>query len=229
MKRQLVVGDIHGHIKELKSVLKAAAYNPDEDDIVFIGDYIDRGPDSYEAYRLVRNIVESSDTAVALRGNHEELMIRALATRSEGDTELWAINGSTTTKNSFRAANKPLNDAAVWFQQLPYICETETFVFVHGGIVPSKSLKDQSPEDLVWLRPESFLQELDKCEWLKGRKLVVGHTPTLAMTKGIIVPIVTDHCIFVDTGVHCGGRLSLFDLTNDLVYQAGKDDKKEVR
>ena len=74
--RLLVMGDIHGHYDKMQMVLKNAKYDSKKDQLILLGDYVDRGPNSSEVVEAVKNLVK--DGAVALYGNHEDMMCDVL-------------------------------------------------------------------------------------------------------------------------------------------------------
>jgi serine/threonine protein phosphatase 1 len=71
MKRNIIIGDLHGCLDELKQMLRLVQFQRGKDRMIFLGDYFDRGPDGVGVFKLVRELAESSG-AVALMGNHDE-------------------------------------------------------------------------------------------------------------------------------------------------------------
>ena len=80
--RLLVMGDVHGQYSKMQKALALADYDPARDRLVLLGDYIDRGPESWRVVEAVLGLVAQG--AVALYGNHEDMMLRALANRNRG-------------------------------------------------------------------------------------------------------------------------------------------------
>ncbi len=100
MKRTLVISDIHGELTLFEELLQTAGYNPDQDQLILLGDYIDRGPDSK---RVLEKVMELKDGgAVVLKGNHEDMMDRAFKTDDERTWKNWINrNGGTETLKSY--------------------------------------------------------------------------------------------------------------------------------
>jgi len=223
--RLLVMGDVHGQYEKMVRVLKLCGYRPGTDQLVLIGDYVDRGPDSRRVVSEVRSLVKNG--AIALYGNHEDLMCRGLKKRNSGkidsaDLEQWFANGGEETLKSYRAYSSELNDHLEFFSQLPRWAEQQGYLFVHAGIRPGCALTEQSPRDLIWIREEYILG-------YKGPKNVVtGHTPTQYLSRyGLFSdvfdcskPVIRDHKIFIDTGAAWQGLLTVMELPSGDIWQA---------
>ncbi len=197
-RRIFAVGDIHGCYGKLTKMLGRLDWAPGRGDLlVFLGDYIDRGPQSYE---VVETLLELKQRApgevVTLTGNHERLLLKHLA----GSTEEYLYrNGLQATLDSYRRAVERIADAPAhvdFFKALPLSHETEKYIFVHAGLRPGRSLAEQDPEDLVWIR-EPFLNS----DYDFGRTVVFGHTP---MDR----PRVASGRLGLDTGAVYGGPLT---------------------
>lgn len=203
----IAIGDIHGCAKTLEALLDRLAPSP-EDHLVFIGDYIDRGPDSKG---VIDHLLELREThrCTFLRGNHEAFMLDYL---DNGAFNLWSANGGVSTVRSYTSSRAELNipdahEAFVRDTKLYY--ETPDFFFVHAGLKPDLSIKEnlsQSGEDVfLWERSHMRARRL---KWEKP--VVCGHTPQPE-------PINRDKLIAIDTGcvyhMHPGlGRLTAVRL-----------------
>ncbi len=192
----IAIGDIHGMAGHLDALL---AQVPTGGTLVFLGDYIDRGPQAPDVLtRLLA--LEAERPCVFLRGNHEAL---ALASLVDGDAEMervWLRNGGTTTLKSYRWT---LPEAHVAFlQRTRTIFLTPLYCFVHAGLRPGVSPEATPDHDRLWLR-EPFLSA--DYDW--GRLVIHGHTPT---TDG--QPDVRPHRINIDTGAVYGGPLTALVL-----------------
>lgn len=211
------IGDVHGELAKLDELLRAvredAVRRKVAHKIVFLGDLIDRGPDSRGVIERVRRLTETGEAA-ALKGNHEELMLHAYANRESVGIYWWAENGGDETIMSYMSANGAHDDwrDAVdkahigWLAQLPVTLRVEArrLVFVHGGIDP-KAFPDCSDEVRMWTRSDKFF---DTHRWpdrpeLRDILVVHGHTPTTDFE-----PDVRDRRINVDTGACFGGPLT---------------------
>ncbi|HUW65877.1 MAG TPA: metallophosphoesterase family protein [Spirochaetia bacterium] len=215
--RTLVVGDIHGESRLLRNVLGLAGYTPGIDKLVLIGDYIDRGLDSLGTLQLVRDLVAGG--AVALRGNHDQMMIDVLAGRWDMGT--WLDNGAQATIDSF-TLNSPNRrwrpTAAEWagfLMSLPTLHIDGTYMFVHAGVRPHD--RNQFDEDLLWIR-DDFLYCSD--EPMPGYTVVFGHTMThMIEGHGKTIPWFAPGRIGVDTGACRTGKLTCLELPSLQYWQ----------
>ncbi len=195
------IGDVHGCLAHLDALLPLIAQEADgaEHRIVCLGDYIDRGPDSAGVVRRLRALQAASPERVTcLLGNHEDLLLQAVA-RPEREG-IWLQNGGETTLASYgriRARDLPPDDLA-WIAGLPRLLDDGRRVFVHAGVDPTRPLGEQRPNDLVWIRDEFLQGDHDL-----GRYVVHGHTPRI---DG--VPDLRPHRVNIDTAAVYGGRLT---------------------
>lgn len=205
--RLLAFGDIHGCRAQLRTLLETVA--PDEHDrLIFLGDYIDRGPDSAGVIDDLLELRARCPQCIFLRGNHEQMLLDALA---GSDSRLFLFNGGDRTIASYRerGAWPPPAEHLAFFQQLPALYTTEQFIFVHAGLRPGLAVKSQHPDDLLWIR-DAFLDSA--YDW--GKPVVFGHTPREE-------PLLTANRIGLDTGCVFGGRLTCCDVTTRQIWQIG--------
>ena len=223
--RLLAMGDIHGQYAKMQKVLTLSEYNPIMDRLILLGDYVDRGPDSRRVVMDVIRLVESG--AVALYGNHEDMMRRALRNRKTGrvsaeDLEQWYANGGEKTLADYRDQSAMLDEHLVFFASLPRWHEEKGFLFVHAGILPGLPLTQQSPQDLIWIREPYILG------YEGPQEVVTGHTPTQYIGRyalfsdltDLTKPVMTGHKYFLDTGAAWGGPLTVMDLLSRQFWQA---------
>ncbi|WP_163582932.1 metallophosphoesterase family protein [Gracilibacillus saliphilus] len=189
MARKLVISDIHGHGQQLLCLLVKAKYNPSSDQLVLLGDYIHKGPDSTKTIKIVRQLSENG--AIALRGNHEQREIDEYMNKSKG---------VFSKKDIY------------FFHQLRLYYEDEEYIYVHAGIRPNIPLNKQKSEDLLSIRTAFTSQSLHI-----NKKVIFGHTPTFRLGSASEIWISSDK-IGIDTGAAHGGKLSLVDVTNKIVY-----------
>lgn len=201
------IGDIHGCRDRLDALLARCGRYADGRTVryVFLGDYIDRGPDSRGVVERILALQHSQpESVVCLRGNHEAILLDAIAT---GDPTLWFINGGMATLASYgaSAASDLPAEHLRWFSTLPAAFDDGQRFFVHAGANPDVPLAAQREEDLVWIR-EPFLSR--PCDF--GRLIVHGHTPARSGR-----PELRSWRLNLDTGAVYGGRLSaaFFDDT----------------
>jgi serine/threonine protein phosphatase 1 len=198
------IGDIHGCFDKMQSLLEACENLAAGHDarFVFIGDYIDRGPASRQVLDfLIRGQSRLDKRFLCLRGNHEEMLIRAADyNRSDRDLMTWWGNGGEQTLDSY-GVDDPSDLPARhldWIRSLPLMESEPGRLYVHAGIRPGIPLSSQSREDLLWIR-EPFLSSEDE----HGVFVVHGHTPTQSGQ-----PELRRNRLNLDTGACFGGPLT---------------------
>jgi serine/threonine protein phosphatase 1 len=201
--RTYVIGDIHGCFQEFVELLDLcsahAAGKPAR--LITLGDYVDRGPDSFRVVRLIRHRLRSLYPGFAsiinLKGNHELMMAQAALGGELGVKQTWVSpdNGGDATVESYPNIEL-LRDDAAWLAELPTSCEDDLRYYVHAGIRPGVRLKDQNDADKLWIR-HSFLKDRRPHE----KYIVHGHTPVLKSD-------VQENRINLDTAAVYGGRLT---------------------
>lgn len=142
-----VIGDVHGCYDELCRLLQLAASHRSNPFVVFVGDMINKGPHNIEVLRLLQQMVINGQ-AVAVRGNHEETILR----------ELWALhdtkNSNYTLPERYQWLRSLSNEDFHFLQELPYtvsIPSLQTLV-MHAGMVPGLPLEQQNLENLTHMR-----------------------------------------------------------------------------
>jgi serine/threonine protein phosphatase 1 len=195
------VGDIHGCLDlllELLGRIQADAAGR-ERRLVFLGDYIDRGPDSAGVIaRLCELQAAEPEHVICLKGNHEDLMLKSI--RRPDVLPVWLQNGGDAALDSFGCddpAAVPANVVA-WVRALPSHWEDGRRVFVHAGLRPGRDRLDQTDRDRLWIRDEFLRANYDF-----GKLVVHGHTPRLDGR-----PELWPHRVNLDTGAVYGGRLT---------------------
>lgn len=215
MKRTFAISDIHGEYDKFTRLLEKIAYDSTKDELVLLGDYVDRGPDSKRVLEKVMQLQEEG--AIVLRGNHEELMISS----TEGDeaaTKVWLTYGGVETLASYgieAATDHVIFPTAPVFkkhldfiQTLAYYYETEEFIFVHAGVDPELPLAETPPSVLAWIRGKFH-------DHYNGEKTVVfGHTPTPRLHKeeNPNVYFGDNNIIGIDGGACYGGQLNCLEV-----------------
>jgi serine/threonine protein phosphatase 1 len=205
MQRYFAIGDIHGCLDKLLKLMKRLDVNWGQDTVVFMGDYIDRGPDPKPVVDYVMGLRKKHERVVCLKGNHEEMFLNYLDRREEA---IFLSNGGRNTLQSYgivpdekdRRAKLP-PEHLQFFETLIPCYETEDYVFVHAGVRPGIPMELQDPHDLVWIRHEFFMSD----HGLK-KTVVFGHTPFRAE------PFVGEKMIGIDTGAAYGGMLTCLEL-----------------
>lgn len=225
-RRVYAIGDIHGEDALLERLLRqiradAKATSGCQPVAVFLGDYIDRGPMSFEVIdRLINQPLPGFET-VFLKGNHEAMMLDFLAGPPD---PLWLFNGGAETLHSYgvegfwmfadaaslEAARRGLEAALppshlAFLNNLALSHVEGDYAFVHAGVRPGVPLAEQRAQDLLWIRAPFLNARGDL-----GHRIVHGHT---------IVAQPEQHAnrIAVDTGAFATGRLSCVVLEGETV------------
>lgn len=228
------IGDIHGRLDLLQPLAEViladlASSNAQRKVVVFLGDYIDRGPDSRGVLAHLEALSRDGDVEWHfLKGNHEEAMLAFLADPAEG--EKWCEYGGGETLASYGLKVPQLKHRVEAWEHLSAdldhrmsdsertFLETLTlsvsigdYFFAHAGARPGKPLDQQTPRDLMWIRG-SFLNSEESFD----RVVVHGHTPASEVH--------IDHRrIGLDTRAYASGVLSAVRLSgvDQRVYQTG--------
>lgn len=196
-----VIGDVHGCLTSLERLLAKIAPRS-EDEVVFVGDYIDRGPQSRE---VVDRLLGLPYRCIFLLGNHERMLLDFLA---GDDEDLYMENGGRATLESYGGDVHDIPAAHLaFFQRLRPMYETPEYLFVHAGIRPLVPLAEQSLQDLIWIRQEFF-----KFIGKYPKPVVFGHTPLRQV-------LMTDDRIGIDTGCVFGGKLTCLKLPQREIIQ----------
>ena len=215
MTRHLAIGDIHGCINALRSLLDYVRPAAD-DTLITLGDYVDRGPDSRAVLDFIIELAKAHNV-VPLRGNHEIMMLDSREKQSW--LHAWLRYGGDATLRSYA----PLEDGAGSFADIPdshidflenklvsyYECESH--FFVHANADANIALEDQSDANLYWRRygdPERHCS---------GKIMVCGHTP---QQSG--VPISNPNSICIDTQAYGDGWLSCLEVERGTIWQANE-------
>lgn len=221
------VGDVHGRLDLLEPLVRDIAKDalksaPKEQPVlVFLGDYVDRGPDSAGVIDLVLELDASGAFETrALKGNHEEALLQFLADPTFGP--MWFEHGGGATLASYGVTPPAVRtDLDAWAaaaeqfaaalpdhhlgfcQSLELMVTVGDYVFVHAGVRPGVPLDQQAEKDLLWIRRD-FLESRAAFD----KVVVHGHTPTQD-------PQLLPHRLGVDTGAYATGVLTAVRLDDE--------------
>lgn len=227
--RIYAVGDIHGRFDlfidmHRRIMSEIQQDRPDDWRLIYLGDYIDRGPDSCQVLEFLRRSVEADPRIIALAGNHDKGMLDFLV--SANPEGIFALHGGDTTARSYGVdldistpealqegharLLKAIPQSHVKFlTELPLSAVFGDLFFCHAGIRPGVALKKQRPEDLLWIR-QAFRSHIG----LHPKLIVHGHTPGS-------IPELLPNRINLDTGAFKNGVLSAmrFDGVEKMLIQ----------
>ncbi len=200
--RIIAIGDIHGCIDNLRRLI-AKIYPVESDFFVFLGDYIDRGPDTPNTVEFIIKFAEQHQS-VLLLGNHEQMCLDYF----EDDDPTFLMNRGDETLYQYEVSGISIEKHLDFFKTLKLYYETSNFIFVHAGLMPGIALNCQDKHDLLWIRDDFHDSDYD---W--GKTIVCGHTWQNE-------PVFYNNRIFLDTGA-CNGRyLSACDVLTKTIWTA---------
>jgi serine/threonine protein phosphatase 1 len=217
-KRVYAIGDVHGCLDQLTAlhalIAEDLAERPiDAPELVHLGDLVDRGVDSAGVVALLAAGPPIPDVpTVTLMGNHEHMMLAALAAADDEPAGLWLANGGDATLRSWavpRGAARATWPGHMLPRQLMFLRDLAVthrvgpYVFVHAGLRPGIALAHQTRHDMLWIR-EPFLSFTGDL----GAVVVHGHTPNPE-------PVIRGNRIGIDTGAVMGGALTCAVLEAD--------------
>jgi serine/threonine protein phosphatase 1 len=195
------VGDVHGSLDKLKALVEACREHADGRAmrLVFLGDYIDRGPDSAGVLRFMMSLqADFPEQIIALKGNHEAWALSLLD--GAVPASAWLRNGGAETLHSYGV--KDIGDLPRahlnWMRALRLFFDDGRRFFVHAGVNPSRPLDAQDEQELLWIREPFLTNGRDY-----GRLIVHGHTP-LESEK----PELRINRLNLDTAAAFGGPLT---------------------
>jgi serine/threonine protein phosphatase 1 len=233
MKRTLIFGDIHGGLKSLEQVLERASVTT-EDKLIFLGDYVDRYPDSFG---VIEKLIELSSTneCIFIRGNHDQWFLECLSTYSPSN-RIWKLTGGSETIRSYvNSDHSKFESHKKFLEKTVLYYEEGRTLFVHGGFTNSHSIQKEPYEsNFYWDRTlwESavLLQEVLEHNKLFVNipkrftlydKIFIGHTCTL--NHGQDKPMQSYSVVNIDTGGgFSNGRLTCYSLHDDLYWQSDR-------
>lgn len=248
----VAIGDLHGHYNELQELYGKVlddGIDPSSTTFVFLGDYVDGGPDTNKVVQWLIDKEKEFPHWVFLYGNHEDLMLDALKYngRKYKSYDLWYTQGGKQTAWSYyptelsryeKSISQPsdhiLQDHIDWLDKLPLCFVSDDYFLVHAGLTPGFSVQDhiriakEGPatveegyvlQNMIWIR-EGFIDNEEDF----GRKVIFGHTvfPHYQVGKKYGLwckPLVMKNKIGIDCMAHNRGRLVAIKLPEEKFYE----------
>ena len=211
MDKIFVIGDIHGCFDKLRTLMRKIPIDLKQDKLIFIGDYIDRGPQSFKVLEYLINLKKRFSDIIFLKGNHEAMLENYL---SGVDRFTYLRNGGQKTLDDYlnqtvHTGSSPVpQDHMAFFKSLVIYHQTEDYIFVHAGLRKKIPLEEQKSEDLLWIRNAFISADYDF-----GKRVIFGHTPFQK-------PLVEKNKIGIDTGAVFGNKLSCVRLPDLKFFSA---------
>ena len=209
MNKIYAVGDIHGCYDKLIALMDKIDIDFESDILVFLGDYIDRGPQSYEVVEYLANLKSKHTNTVFLKGNHEEMLEKYLNGK---DRVSYLVNGGQQTLESYMNRAREEDEPPIprkhldFYNDLKIFYETENYIFVHAGLKNKVPVDKQKTEDLLWIRKRFIESKYDF-----GKMVVFGHTP-------LHEPLMLPNKLGIDTGAVYGNKLTCVRLPELVFY-----------
>lgn len=223
-ERIYAIGDIHGRYDLLRALLDRIGEHSEKLPpaqslhLVFLGDLVDRGPESAKVVEFLYDLEQRTDQVIVLMGNHEEAMVQSI----EGDVSVlqrWLGVGGAETLQSYGLRLPSQRDdwrqyirylqsslpaqQMRWLRNLPLTAESGDYFFCHAGIRPGVPLSRQARSDLLWIR-DDFVDDAAE----HGAVIVHGHT----IERGVTM---RPNRIGIDTGAYCHGVLTALYLEDE--------------
>jgi serine/threonine protein phosphatase 1 len=202
------IGDIHGEFKSLERLITRLPFDEKKDFLIFLGDYINRGPRSSDVISYLIDLKKRIRNIITLIGNHEYELLNYAKTGEEFSLRILRHMGVEDTLQSYQGSSiRQLRDLSFlpgdhkqFLSNLFPYYQIENYLFVHAGLVPGKSLKENTVENMTNVR-DIFLRSEEDHEFT----IVFGHTP-------FETPLVTPRKIGIDTGAVYGNMLTAVEL-----------------
>ncbi|MBW2368198.1 MAG: serine/threonine protein phosphatase [Deltaproteobacteria bacterium] len=211
MKSIYAIGDIHGCYEKLRALMEKIDICPQRDTLIFLGDYIDRGPQSYEVVDYLITLKHQFKNLVFLKGNHEIMLLDYL---NGVGRMVFLLNGGKETLDSYYKYLPDRNRFVFPKEHLDFmnslvLChQTEDYIFVHAGLRPGIAVDDQVAADVLWIR-DTFIRTDEDF----GKRVIFGHTRFQQ-------PLISPNKIGIDTGAVYGNCLTCIRLPDIMFFSA---------
>ncbi len=238
MPKKWVIPDIHGCARTLKMLVEKQIEPNKNDLLVFLGDYIDRGPDSKGVIDFIMELQDSDYNVIALKGNHEDYCVKAyyedkknkgfLGIRSKTRVQKeWEMHGGVQTMESFDAESPRdvPEKYIIWMDELPYYHIVDNFVIVHAGMNFKKDDPFSDTRSMMWIRDFAVVPEK-----IGNRKVIHGHVPVnlelidLSIKNPDYKFIDLDNGIYFDDRAGYGNLLALELNSMEYIVQSLMDE-----
>lgn len=238
--RRIAISDIHGCLNSFHYLLEQQVQLRQDDELYLLGDFIDRGPDSRGVLDHVMDLQAAGYAVYCLRGNHEDMMLRAIVSPEEQSN--WLYNGGMEALSSFGAETPgEIPEKYIRFirEETLLHFQVDRFILVHAGLnfvgsepQSKKGARSQSflwkmhnplqdQEAMMWIR---YWYDDINWSWLKDRIIIHGHTPMETHEISDMLDVIEeDQVIDIDNGCFAKyqagfGKLCAFDFTNMRLY-----------
>lgn len=220
MRKRWVIPDIHGCVKTLQTLVEELIRPTRWDELYFLGDYIDRGPDSKGVIDYIRGLQKEKYNITALRGNHEEFLLELYEAElnskfawfhrfADKKYRSWMEIGGRETLHSFGITE--LRDIppeyVEWMKALTYYVKMEDFILVHAGLNFGIDDPFEDKETMIWTREYNIVPEK-----IGNRKIIHGHVPVNLELMDMAVKNQSLKFIDLDNGPYIQGKSGFGNL-----------------
>ncbi len=224
-KRIYAIGDLHGCVDETQVMLQHLEKEEgltDDDVVIFVGDYIDRGPSSRGVVDVMIDFKRRFPKTRFLKGNHEDMLLDFLGFGGRMG-EAFLYNGGLETIQSYGISVFAAPDQMVkafpqdhfnFFNTLESMIKVDKFLCVHAGLNPLRAVTSQNDSDIFWIR-DDFIHNPHSYELT----VVFGHTPHQELLLDL------PYKVGIDTGLVFGNKLTCIELKGSKVFQVARNSK----
>lgn len=219
MSQRWIIPDIHGCPRTLKALIENQLKATKHDRLYFLGDYIDRGPDSKGVLDYLMHLEREEYEVGFLKGNHEDLCVKAFEADQKKkflggkhiEQKEWEAVGAKATLDSFGAKHprEIPREYIDWMNHCRHFIEIEDYILVHAGMNFKADKPFEDIRSMMWTR--DFKVDFDKSH---GKKIIHGHIPVdFSFMKLVIDNNETYDFIALDNGVYVTGKPGKGNLT----------------
>lgn len=220
MAKQWVISDIHGCLKSLRALIETLVVPSKDDILCFVGDYIDRGPDSKGVIDYVMNLERQGYSIVALKGNHEEFLVKSYMEeqqlksflffkKTNKSKQMWLAYGGIQALQSFKV-NDLLSIPKLyidWLNDRPLYYKPDNFLVVHAGLNFDIEDPMEDEQAMLWIRE----YEIDPRK-IEDRRLIHGHVPVSLEFIDLTINAGTYPFIDIDNGCYMNNKAGFGNL-----------------
>ena len=211
-ERLFAIGDIHGCFDSFQKLVENKIGIRKNDQLVLLGDYIDRGTKSKEVVDYILELLRMNFNVIPLMGNHEAMLLDAL--ENNRHLSIWFLNGGSETLKSFGISSlKELSPLYIrFFKGLRHFYSFKNYLFVHAGFNDEINNPIEDQYQMLWSRRERYTNPV-----LKDKTIIHGHTPVpLAYCRKIVK---ANHPVInIDTGCVYADEVGYGQLTAIELY-----------
>lgn len=220
MSNLYAIGDIHGHISVLEELFVSVPFQQ-RDEIIFVGDYIDRGPNSSGVVDFLIDKKKEFPEMIFLRGNHEDMFIDFFEGTYRYQKDFFEEKVGVETLRSYGHIPGTSFSLSLehqkFYKELLFFYETEDFLFAHAGFRPGIPISEQENSDMIWIREDFIGAKYDF-----GKPVVFGHSPMYEILDEL--PIL----LGIDTGLVFGGKLTCVKLQKRKIVEIFQIGQKNI-